>query len=124
MGQEKTDYIEQRNNELFRAYLNAYAVAPIPFTVDSIYQITVNTACSRFWISARNAYFTIYSIRNNNPIKLSKHKKELIANIMELCKDDYSKSNINSVIYHTAPKFFISPKSAQVIISKMRKCRK
>lgn len=117
------EFTYMRNCELHHAYHHAFYVASVPFTVDKIYRIAVSFPCSRFWISTETAAKLISDIRRGKKQNLKPMCLERITEIMRRCNGDYSRASVSRVVNSPAPKFYLTPGSAQAILSRFR-CKK
>lgn len=119
------DFNLKRNCELHHAYHNALATAKCPFTIKQIFEITVNTPCSQFWVSSETAHAMISLIRRGLVKEnMLPSKREMYFEIMKRCNGNYTKLNIEQIVNSPAPKFYLTPKSAHVILCQFRKCTK
>lgn len=128
MSSGKRDYIEQRNQELIRAF---YAMLGNGLPV---WQAIANAAlcqCSRFWISseaARKCVIALASGKMRINTASTWCKPQMILEIFNRCNGDYSRDNVERIVYGGAPQFYLTAKSAKVIVynelKRRRKCRK
>lgn len=126
----KADYIDTRNKNLVKAYYHNLSGKE---TYWNILKKTVNTPCSRFWVSEKRALDIIKKMMSgDNLARMTKTRREMFREIYRRVQQEIKKNPsadlydiVVSVINRPAPKFYITEKSANVIIHQtMRKWRK
>lgn len=99
------------------------------------YHKIVNTPTSRFFISLQRAYMMLVNVRKNilvldkisMPLKREMYKEIYRRFIVRRKYDDVSsdKEILSKVINSQAPRFYISARSAELLINNLRKkCRR
>lgn len=123
MGKRVSDYDLEQKKELLKVFLELLGNGD---TITGAMQTAVAMPCSRYWISIESAMRYISMARQGKWEKVRKRK--MIESIIEKCNGDFSRDNIEAVLYGGAPEFFLTPKSGQTIIyseiQKRRKCRR
>ena len=122
-------FASQRNSELLRAYRNAIRKCNI-IRIDEISLITVNTPCSRFWVSEERATAVVSAIYRGYPIldTMNPLKREMFQEIYNRSMailSEHPDQRLSDIVFHVvnspAPKFYITPRSAMEYISKIKK---
>lgn len=122
------EYEKQRNDDLMRAYrevLHDVDVIKMP----EIFKAVVNSPAARFWVSEERAAIVIAQMAKGHAIdKMRPMKKEMFQEIynrvlqLQTIKPHLSLAQlVVEVIRQPAPKFYLTPGSAKVIISKIKK---
>lgn len=125
----KMEYSDERICDLMRAY-EEYVSSCSYLRMPELYEAVVNTGTKRFWVSDKRASLVISSmmrgedaLRSMRPLKREMYeeiyrrvvllrKTRPCASVYELCSE---------VVAQPAPKFYLTPKSAKVMICKVRK---
>ncbi len=127
------EYEEQRNNDLMRAY--RHQVNSCPLIDKSIYRRIVDMPSCRFWVSEERAKVVISAMMRGVPIhQIVKRPTsqemftEIHANVISL-RELHPHLSLSELVFMAcsmpASKFFMTPLSALVIISRIkRKARK
>lgn len=126
----KADYLDRRNKNLVKVYFYNLSGKKNYW---SVLRKTVNSPSERFWVSENRALKIIRKMMSGADISsMTKTKKEMFREIYRrvcLMTDKNPSMDLYdivvSVINQPAPKFYITEKSANVIIHKtLRKWRK
>lgn len=125
---DEFEFKRERNDDLMRAYTRLIAGMSNISSAD-LYSGLVNMPSKRFWVSPRRAAVVISSIIKGKSIDnmgavkremyleiynrvLALKKKTPHTGIYELCK---------VIVEQGAPKFYLTPGSAEVIVCRIRK---
>lgn len=124
-----SEYKEERDCELLRAYHLALSECSC-IKLNNIMIKVVNTPTSRFWVSEERASDVILSILRGNELSSIKSDtkremfREIYRRVMTLKKThpDWKLAQIIfCVVNQPAPKFYLTPKSAKVILHYIKK---
>lgn len=124
----KSCYHKERMSDLLRAYFFYMKTCKHVFMPD-VFKRVVEMPAERFWVSAPRATVVVASImRGDNLHYMRPNKREMFFEIhrrvLEL-RNTYSDWSmprlIKAVITQPAPKFYMAPGSARVLILKARK---
>lgn len=124
----KFEYEALRNHELRKAYKRALVSCANIRSTDCL-KIAVNTPCSRFWVSEERAAVIIAALmRGENPLEsMGPNKREMYEEIYSRFLAEFNKDPaqpirdlVHDVVMQPAPKFYLTPTSAGVILSKTR----
>lgn len=118
----------ERDEALYSAYrklLASHDFVHIP----SIMKELVDVPCSRFWVSEDRASIVIKSIQNGDTLeKMIPCRREMYFELYNrylahssLYPDKPHKQIVSEIIEQPAPKFYLTPSSANVIISRYKK---
>lgn len=119
------EYERERNEDLLRAYRECMGKA----AAKDLFQTVVNMPSRRFWVSPERATIVVCSmIKGKGQTNMLKNKKEMYQEIYRRVLE-LKRQNPNTSIYDLviqvvdspAPKFYLTPKSARVIIYKIRR---
>lgn len=128
MSTGKRDYIDQRNKELIRAF---YSLLGSGIQVSAAIARAAMSPCSRFWISSETAQKCVAAMAAGRYLPdngSSWCKRKMIKEIYRRCAGDYSRANIEKIVYGGAPHFYLTQKSAKVTIynelKRRRKCKR
>lgn len=121
----------ERDDDLMRAFQQELAGRPhilLPEVLNSV----VSSPSKRFWVTSERAAIVIYNMMKGDelehmrPLK-RKMFREIYRRVMKL-KANYPQLSIpiltEQVVAEPAPEFYITPGSAKVIISRIRKRRR
>lgn len=125
----KFEHEHQRNYELMRAYRDALEKAHGHIRLDEVLAMTVDTPASRFWVSAERAMVVIARMYKGDTLgdmRPSKREmfKEIFNRVEELRKQKPDTPLLHIVeiaVTQPAPKFYLTPQSAKVIICRIRR---
>lgn len=117
------DFLEERNNDLFEAYRNLLESARFIDRTELSIRI-VNMPAKRFWVSEERAAIVISAMMHKGDMPhLTETKKEMFDEIYKralLVREQHPTMSIYEVarivVNQPAPKFYITPGSAKVII--------
>lgn len=122
------EYEEQRNDNLMECYHELLTSAQFVRMPD-IYSKVVNMPSRRFWVSEERAAIVVSAMMRGDsldrmrPLKREMYN-EIYSRAMEL-RDKHPKMPISQlvaqVVEQPAPKFYLTPGSAKVLICKIRK---
>lgn len=122
------EYEDQRNDNLMAVYHKIIVEANYVRMPD-IYEKVANSPSRRFWVSEERAAIVVSSmmrgdkLKNMRPLKREMYN-EIYTRAMKL-RDKHPAMPISQlvtqVIEQPAPKFYLTPGSAKVIICKIRK---
>ena len=121
----------QRDDDLMRVFLLELAERP-HILLPEVLKAVVASPSRRFWVTSERASIVIYSMMAGDklqdmlPLK-RKMFREIYRRVMRL-KANYPQLSISllteQVVNERAPEFYITPQSAKVIISRIRKRRR
>lgn len=124
----KFEYESLRNHELRKAYKWAMVTSASIRSTECL-KIAVNSPCSRFWVSEERAAVVIAAMmRGENPLEsMGPNKREMYEEIYSRFMDVFNdnpetpiRDLVHEVVMQPAPKFYLTPSSAGVILSKMK----
>lgn len=121
------EYEEARNKDLLRA-INVQCDAHPYWSMPEIFKAVVDMPSERFWVSEERAAIVISNLFNGASLhKMGATKREMYLEIFrrvqELKKKRPKDSIYNltfDVVNGTAPKFYLTPGSAKVILHKIK----
>lgn len=127
----KSNHEHHRNSDLMRAYRNEAEKAGSIFLPDLLQRV-VNSPSARFWVSPERAAIVIARIMRGDELKeMRPLRREMFFEIYQLAmslhqqQPDLPVSHLAEIVVHMpAPKFYMTPGSAKVIIHKIKKQRK
>ena len=121
----------ERDDDLMRAFQQELAGRP-HILLPEVLNAVVSSPSKRFWVTSERAAIVIYNMMNGDelehmlPLK-RKMFREIYRRVMKL-KANYPQLSIpiltEQVVAEPAPEFYITPGSAKVIISRIRKRRR
>ena len=122
------EYAEERMQDLMRAY-GAYISSCGHIRMPEVYAAIVNMPSRRFWVSDIRATKVIYAMLRGVPVKGMRHLKremfeEILRRVLALRKRKPGltvRECCSIVVEQPAPKFYITPGSAKVMVCKARK---
>lgn len=122
------EYETERNNDLLRAYKEAIQEASY-ICVDKLYKEIVNKPSKRFWVSEERAAIVVSQLmKGRAPMNMQPLRREMFVEIhrrvVELKKTEPQASLsalVFKVLRQPAPKFYLTPGSAKVIICKIKR---
>ena len=117
MGNGKSEFFEEKCRELLKVFFSKLGQGD---SIEEVIAIAAESPCSRFWISTETAIRNIRMKEKGRPTR----RTEVIDEIMKRCNGDYSRDNIERVVYSPAPKFYITPKTAKKLVYSELKKRK
>lgn len=125
------EYERERDDDLLRVYRDAIHAARHIHMPD-ILNAVVNSASRRFWVSEERAAIVIGQLLRGESIPhMRTLKREMFDEILRrvlLLRSQYPDMTISMLVFHVvrqqAPKFYLTPGSAKVILSRIRKKRR
>lgn len=122
------EYAEERINDLLRAY-DEYISSCEYIRMPEVYSTIVNMASRRFWVSDIRATKVVYAMMRGSKLSGMRPLKremfeEIFRRVFELRKKEPDlsvKDCCGIVVSQPAPKFYLTPGSAKVMICKARK---
>ena len=120
-------YENERDKELIKTFHNAIMSNDGLKLID-ILTITVNSPCSRFWVSEERASIVLSKMfAGDTLVYMSDTKREMYQELFRRAKEKKRKYPHKSVYElaidvtgQPAPKFYLTPQSAKVIICKIK----
>lgn len=118
----------QRDNELMEAYKRA-VTASAAIRLDEVFRKAVETPCSRFWCSEERAYMVCLWIKAGRSLEhMNPTRKDMFMEIFRRVEQLRNTATGESfyalvirVVNSPAPRFYLTPKSAQVIVHHIKK---
>ena len=124
----KFEYEAERNRDLMRVYHECIASTDY-ISMPAIYEQVVNKPAERFWVSEERAAIVIASMMKGNTLEgMRPNKREMFEEIYRramILKEANPSMTIFDLAFATvrqpAPKFYLTPGSAKVIICTVKK---
>lgn len=125
----KVEYSEERVRDLMRAH-DEYIESCKYIRMNELYKVVVNKPSKRFWVSETRAALVVSAImRGENVLdRMWDSKKEMYIEIAKRVAElrrqhpDMTMCELCTIVINQeAPKFYLSPGTAKVMISKYRK---
>lgn len=124
----KSEFHRERTRDLLRAYFR-YLETCKHVSMPDVFKNVVEMPAARFWVSASRAAVVVASImRGDNLHNMRPNKREMFFEIHRRVVDLRTKNTdwsilrlIKAVVAQPAPKFYLAPGSARVLILKARK---
>lgn len=122
------EYGDERIRDLMRAY-DEYILSCEYIRMPDVYASIVNMKSRRFWVSDTRAVKVVYamlrgaSLKNMRPLKREMFE-EIMGRVMNLRSNrpELSISDCCSIVVaQPAPKFYLTPGSAKIMVCKARK---
>lgn len=122
------EYEDKRNRELLKAYREETSNADF-IRRDVILSKVVNRPASRFWVSEERAAIVMANMMRGDKLTgMRPLKREMFCEIFRrflLLKKQMPQASVyrlaSMVVNQPAPKFYLTPGSANVILSKIRR---
>jgi len=122
------EYEDQRNDNLMQVY-HEIIVKAHHVRMPDIYEKVANSPSRRFWVSAERAAIVVSSMMRGDKLKRMRPLKQQMYNeiyrrviVLRKQKPNLPISQlVAQVVEQPAPKFYITPGSAKVLICKIRK---
>ena len=122
------EYADERMKDLMRVY-DEYISSCDYIRMPEVYSKIVNMQSSRFWVSDIRAIQVIYAMMRGSTLKeMRPLKREMFEEIFKRVMDMKNKHPdmsirdcCTSVISRPAPKFYLTPGSAKIMVCKARK---
>ena len=125
---DEFEFKKERNDDLMRAY--TYQVGKMKnISTDELYMRIVDMPSKRFWVSPRRAAVVISSLLKGGSLKnMGRAKKQMYEEIYRRVISLRARSPHTGIydlcrviVEQRAPKFYLTPGSAEVIVSRIRK---
>ena len=124
----RCEFANERDKNLLEEYRKLLEETPF-IVFHSIYPILVNRPAKRFWVSEERAAVMLSVIMNGDRLKgMSKNKREMFYEIYRRAKALLKKNPgqnmrelARQIVTQPAPKFYITPESAKIIIFHAKK---
>lgn len=123
------EYSQERSDDLMRAY-DEYISACEYIRMPDVYAYIVNMPSSRFWVSGIRAALVVSAMMRGEPVldgmwpTKREMYEEIFRRVAEMSKAN-PQLNISElcarVVCQPAPKFYLTPGSAKVMVCKARK---
>ena len=121
------EYEDARNKDLMRAYRHLMSTTR-NIKMSEIYRQVVEMPSQRFWVSEERAAIVVSNMLKGRSIDQMRPNKremfyEICARVRELQKerpDDTVYNLVFDIVGSPAPKFYLTPKTAKVIISRIK----
>lgn len=124
----KFEFWRERDRELLKTYRMIIGESPIIYIPDVMRKV-VASPCSRFWVSEPRAYYACCMLRKYGRLdkRMNPLKRQMCIEIyarvqLKMSEGVKFSDAISIVISSPAPKFYLAPESAYVMISKIKKC--
>ena len=122
------EYAEERMQDLMRAY-DEYISSCVYIRMPDVYAAIVNMQSQRFWVSDIRATKVIYAMLRGVPLKDMRPLKremfeEILRRVLALRKKRPEltiRTCCSIVVAQPAPKFYLTPGSAKIMVCKARK---
>lgn len=122
------EYAEERMQDLMRAY-DEYISSCAYIRMPDVYSAIVNMQSQRFWVSDIRATKVIYAMLRGVPLKDMRPLKremfeEILRRVLALRKKRPEltiRTCCSIVVAQPAPKFYLTPGSAKIMVCKARK---
>lgn len=125
----KVEYSEDRIRDLMRVY-DEYIASCKFISMDELYKTIVNRPSRRFWVSETRCTLVISAINRGDDVlnTMRPTKKEMFLELYQrvaALQQTYPNKTMielcTMAIYSEAPKFYLSPGTAKVMIVRYRK---
>ena len=124
----KSEYHRERARDLLRAYFRYLETCP-RVSMPDVFKRVVEMPAARFWVSAPRATVVVANILRGDGLRYMRpNKRAMFLEIhrrvmnMKASHPDWSVSRlVDAVVAQPAPKFYLAPGSARVLILKARK---
>lgn len=124
----KSEYHTERTRDLLRAYFR-YLETCTRVSMPDVFKQVVEMPAARFWVSAPRATVVVANILRGDKLRYMRpNKRAMFLEIhrrvmnMKASRPDWPVARlVNAVIAQPAPKFYLAPGSARVLILKARK---
>lgn len=121
------EYEDARNQDLMRAYKHLMSTTR-NIKMSEIYRQVVDMPSQRFWVSEERAAIVVSNMLKGRSIDQMRPNKremfhEICARVRELQKERPDETVYNlvfDVVGSPAPNFYLTPKTAKVIISRIK----
>lgn len=124
----KFEYESERNNDLMSVYHNLICGCE-EIKLCELMERVVNSPSRRFWVSEERAAIVVSAMMKGDCLEgMSETKREMFTEIYRRVMDmkgSRSKMSLSEIIFDVirqpAPKFYLTPGSAKVIIHKIKR---
>lgn len=124
----KSEFHNERTSDLLRAYFR-YLETCRHVSMPEVFKRVVSMPAARFWVSASRAAVVVAKIMRGDTLNYMRvNKREMffeihrrVVHLRQSCIDWPLPRLIEAVIEQPAPKFYLAPGSARVLILKARK---
>lgn len=124
----KSEYTKQRNADLISVYRRKLSECKTILLTDVLRE-TVNEQSKRFWVSEERAVGVVMKMLKGDTLKnMSPMKREMFTEIYRRVMEEKRQAPyktiteiVTSIIDSPAPKFYLTPGSAKVIIHNIKK---
>lgn len=121
------DFTHQRNQDLMRAYREQLALADY-IVMPRIYEKVAASPARRFWVSEERAAVEVSRMLAGKPFsRMRPNKREMFKEIFRryvILRDQHPDKSlvelVSVIIHQPAPKFYFTPRSVGVYISRIR----
>lgn len=125
---DKSEFEDQRNRDLMRNYHSLIEGAATIYLPDILHRL-VNSPAERFYVSEERAFCVIKEIITGERLdNMIPSKREMFFEIYKRVKDILNDNQdlelidaVSLAVHSPAPKFYLTPGSAKVLISKIKK---
>ena len=122
------DFAHERSADLLNAYFSCIRASSY-LRMPDIFKSVVEMPASRFWISAPRAAVVVSAMeRGDNLARMRPNKREMFLEIFKRyrqlrisCPNLPITHIVRDIVCQPAPKFYISPSTAKILILKARK---
>ena len=123
------EFQDERDKDLMRAYREQLSKQKGRINLPEVLLATVNSPSAKFWVSAERAMEMVRRIRSGRVLlksqSNSREKYEEIAKRVDSLLAEHPQMSLESAVIQVieggAPKFYITPESAKLIIYDIRK---
>lgn len=127
------EYRDKRDCDLLNAFKTQLDAATYPISLIDVLNQTVSSRAQRFWVSPERAFNVISRrVRTGDIAIAGRNKRKMFEDIFtivsELSKQDSYKNEslytlVSIAVEQPAPCFYMTPRSAQVILHHIKKRR-
>lgn len=122
------EYTKERNDDIMRAYCELRASSGV-IPASQLFKQLVNMPSSRFWVSERRAAVVLSAMFKGEDMPvMMKTRREMFDELKKrvlILKDEHPQASLYELccyaVQQPAPKFYLTPGSAEVIVCKSRK---
>ena len=124
----KFEYEDERDKDLMRAYHEQLESCDT-IVLSDIFRKVVAMPSERFWVSEERAAIVIGSMLRGNKLEKMRHNaREMYFEIYKRVlseREKYPDKSIGEIVFHVirqpAPKFYLTPDSARVIVTRIKR---
>lgn len=122
------DFTEERNKEIMKVFRDKLQEVKI-IVKPNIFQMVADSQASRFWVSEKRAAIVVGAMENGKKLpKMRQNKREMFEEIyrrFKELKNKYPKKTIfelvTIIVYQPAPKFYLTPRTIEEFIYRIKK---